>query len=99
VVSLEPNRTLVLRSSYGLFTGDDFDPCSGPVPTPWVDAIWGFHLRPVPEGATRLVARARHRSGPLAIALPFGWLVGEPAHFAMQTRQFENLRTRLVHGP
>ena len=96
VVTLEPDRTLVLRSSYGLFTGRDFDPRSGLAPTPWVDAIWGFHLRPIPEGGTRLVARARHRSGPPAIVLPFGWLVGEPAHFAMQTRQFHNLRSRLA---
>jgi hypothetical protein len=97
-VIVEPNRTLVLRSTYGLFTGRDFDPRSGPVPTPWVDAIWGFHLRPIPEDGTRLVARARHRSGPLAIVLPFGWLVGEPAHFAMQTRQFQNLRTRVARA-
>lgn len=96
VVTLEPDRTLVLRSTYGLFTGRDFDPRSGPVPTPWVDAIWGFHLRPLPEGRTRLVARGRHRSGPPALVLPFGWLMGEPAHFAMQIRQFQNLRTRVA---
>ncbi len=98
VVIVEENRTLVLRSSYGLFTGRDFDPLTGPVPTPWIDAIWGFHLRPAPGGRTRLVARSRHRSGPRAIALPFDWLVGEPAHLAMQTRQFKNLHRRLLQA-
>lgn len=94
VVTLEPNRTLVLRSSYGLFTGRDFDPRSGPGTSPWVDGIWGFHLRPTGGGA-RLVARSRNRGGPPLISRPFALLLGEPMHFAMQTRQFRNLR-RLV---
>ena len=95
VVTLEPNRTLVLRSSYGLFTGRDFDPGVGPAPRPWVDGIWGFHLRPTSEGGTRLVARSRNRGGPRVITRPFA-LLGEPMHFAMQTRQFRNLRRRVT---
>ncbi len=94
VAALEPNRTLVLRSSYRLFTGRDFDPSSGPPPTAWVDGIWGFHLRPTPEGGTRLVIRSRNRGGPSLISRPFAILLGEPMHFAMQTRQFRNLRRR-----
>lgn len=50
VVTLEPNRTLVLRSSYGLFTGRDFDPASGPAPLPWVDGIWVSICDPRREG-------------------------------------------------
>jgi hypothetical protein len=92
VVTLEPNRTLVLRSSYGLFTGRDFDPSSGPARRPWVDGIWGFHLRPTLGGGTRLVARSRNRGGPHVITRPFAFLLGESMHFAMQTRQFRNLR-------
>ncbi len=99
VAALEPNRTLVLRSSYGLFSGRSFDPLSGPAPTPWVDGIWGFHLRPGPGGGTRVVARTRNRSGPRAITWPFGLLVGEAMHFAMQTRQFHNLRRRARNEP
>ena len=34
---LAPNPTLVLRSTYGLFSGRSFDPRSGPAPRPWVD--------------------------------------------------------------
>jgi hypothetical protein len=29
------------------------------------------------------------------VARPFGWLVGEPVHFALQTRQLHNLRIRV----
>jgi hypothetical protein len=96
VVTLEPNRTLVLRSSYGLFTGRDFDPRSGLAPRAWVDGIWGFHLRPTPGGGTRFVARSRNRGSPRAITRPFAFLLGEPMHFAMQTRQFRNLRRRVT---
>jgi hypothetical protein len=96
VVTLDPNRTLVLRSSYGLFTGRDFDPRSGRAPRPWVDGIWGFHLRPTPEGGTRLVARSRNRGGPHVMTRPFAFLLGEPMHFAMQARQFRNLRRRVT---
>ena len=99
VVTLEPNRTLVLRSSYGLFTGRDFDPRSGPAPSPWVDGIWGFHLRPTAGGGTRLVARSRNRGGPHLITRPLAFLLAEPMHFAMQARQFRNLRGRVAaHG-
>ncbi|HEX6057085.1 MAG TPA: hypothetical protein VFY98_14820 [Intrasporangium sp.] len=96
VVAVEPNHTLVLRSSYGLFTGRDFEPHSRPPPTPWVDGIWGFHLRPTPSGETRLVARSRNRGGPPLITRPFAVLLGEPMHFAMQARQFRNLRRRVT---
>jgi hypothetical protein len=95
VVTLEPERTLVLRSSYGLSTGRDFDPRSGTAPRLWVDGVWGFHLRPA-DGGTRLVARSRNRGGPRVITRPFAFLLGEPMHFAMQTRQFRNLRRRVT---
>lgn len=94
VVALDPNRTLVLRSTYGLFTGRDLDPRSGPGPAAWVDGIWGFHLSPAPGGATRLVARSRSRGRPSLLSRSLNLLLGEPLHFAMQTRQFHNLRRR-----
>ena len=94
VVRLEPNRTLVLRSSYGMFSGRQFDP-AGPAPLAWVDGIWGFHLRPTADGRTRLVVRNPGRSGPPALARAF-LPVGELTHFAMQVRQFHNLRRRVA---
>jgi proline iminopeptidase len=61
----------------------------------YVDGIWGFHLRPAPGDRTRLVVRTRSR-GPRLFSQPFGLLLGEPLHFALQTLQFRNLRTRVV---
>lgn len=95
VVVLEPYRALVLRSSYGLLTGRSFDPRSGRPPRAYVDGVWGFHLRPVPGGRTRLVIRTRSWSRPRSLARPLGLLVAEPVHFIMQTRQFHNLRRRV----
>lgn len=94
VVAVEPNRTLVLRSSYGLFTGRDFDPAVQPVPNAWVDGIWSFHLQPMARGGTRLVARSRNVGGPHKVTRPFALLLGEAAHFAMQVRQFRKLKRR-----
>ncbi len=91
----EPDRTLVLRSSYGLPPGRSSGPRSGPLPRARVDGIWGFHLRSAPGGRTRLVIRTRSRGRPRLFTWPFGLLVGEPVHFIMQTRQFRNLRTRV----
>ena len=95
VVVLEPNRTLVLRSSYGLLTTHSFDPQSDRPPQAYVDGIWGFHLCPAPGAGSRLVVRTRSRSSPRSVTGPFGLLVGEPVHFLMQTRQFHNLLRRV----
>ena len=95
VAVVEPNRTLVLQSSYGLPPGHSSDPRSGSLPRAHLDGIWGFHLRPAPGGWTRLVIRTRSRGRPRLVTRPFGLLVGEPVHFMMQTRQFHNLRTRV----
>jgi hypothetical protein len=98
VEAVEPNRTLVLRSSYGVLTTRSFDPRSGRPPRAYVDGIWGFHLTPDPGGGTRLVARTRSYSRPRLFTGPLGLLVFEPVHFLMQTRQFHNLRARLSAG-
>jgi hypothetical protein len=95
VVVLEPNRTLVLRTSYKSLTGQSYDPRSGPMPRAYTDGIWGFHLQSAPGGRTRLVTRTRNWSRPRLLARPFGLLLGEPVHFVMQTRQLHNLRTRV----
>jgi proline iminopeptidase len=95
VAVVEPNRTLVLQTSYALPSGQGFDPASGPTPPAYVEGIWGFHLRPAPGGTTRLVTRTRSRSRPRAATRPMTVLMGEPVHFIMQTRQFHNLRARV----
>ena len=93
VAVLEPGRTLVLRSIYRVPSFRTVDPRSGPLPPARMDAIWGFHLRPVPDGRTRLVIRKRSR-GPRAVTWPVN-LLWDPVHLIMQTRQFHNLRTRV----
>lgn len=93
VAVLEPHRTLVLRSIYQVPSFRTFDPRSGPLPRARVEAIWGFHLRPVPGGRTRLVIRKRGR-GRRAVTWPVD-LLYDPVHCIMQTRQFRNLRTRV----
>jgi hypothetical protein len=95
VAIVEPNRDLVLQTSYALPSGKGFDPRSGPMPRAYVDGTWGFHLRPAPGGRTRLVTRTRSRSHPRALTRPLNLLVGEPVHFVMQTRQFHNLHARV----
>jgi hypothetical protein len=95
VVIVEPYRTLVLRSSYGLLTGQSFDPRTDRPPRAYVDGIWGFHLRPASGGRTRLVVRTQGWSRPRLFARPFDLLVAEPVHLIMQARQFHNLRRRV----
>ncbi|MFI8091028.1 hypothetical protein ACIF9R_22360 [Streptomyces sp. NPDC086080] len=95
VALLDPNRTLVLRSDLNLPQGRSFDPRTDPEPRARLDGIWGFHLRPAPFGETRLVVRTRGRGHPRWLTRPFDLVLGEPAHFIMQIRQFHNLRTRL----
>lgn len=95
VARLEPNRTLVLRSDLSLPSGHSFDPQWDVLPLAHMDGIWAFHLRPTADGGTRLVVRTRGQSRPRRLTRPFDLLLGEPAHFIMQTRQFHNLRTRV----
>ncbi|WP_405653269.1 hypothetical protein [Streptomyces sp. NBC_00019] len=99
VARLEPNRTLVLRSDLRLPSGHSFDPQTEPPPSARLDGIWGFHLQPAPFGETRLVVRTRGQSRPRWLTGPFDLLLGEPAHFIMQTRQFHSLRVRLDTEP
>jgi hypothetical protein len=95
VVALVPCRTLVLRSTYGLFTTHSFDPNGAMQPRPAVDGVWGFHLWPV-TGGTRLVSRTVSRTDPATVGRVLGFFVTEVVHFAMQTRQFHNLRARVA---
>jgi proline iminopeptidase len=94
VAVLRPGRTLVLRSDLDLKAGHSFEYRAGPLPRAYLAGVWGFHLRPAPGGGTRLVARTRGKGRPRAFTRVFD-LVGQPAHFVMQTRQFRNLRRRV----
>jgi hypothetical protein len=91
VAVVDPPWTLVLRADLELPSGKAFDPV-GPLPRAYTEAIWGFHLRALPDGRTRLVVRTRVRGRPALAERVADFLLGEPAHFIMQTRQFQNLR-------
>lgn len=92
---LDPNRTLVLYTSYSLFEGD---PKTGRRPRGTVAGSWGFYLEPAARGRTRLVVRTRSRSERSLMSGLLTLAFGEPVHFVMQTRQFHNLRSRLQAG-
>src|SRR5687768_2354731 len=65
----------------------------------YIDALWGFQLKELPEGRTRLVVSGYASARPRllqAIADLFFW---EPAHWIMQTRQFSNLKRRAEGRP
>ncbi|MGV9970301.1 hypothetical protein [Nocardia beijingensis] len=86
--------TLVLRSDLALPSGRPFDP-RGPLPRMFTQGVWGFHLTELPGGRTRLVVRTLGRDAPRPIMAVADFLLGQPAHLIMQTRQFANLRRRL----
>ena len=89
---VEPNRTL-RSTTVELASGHSVDP-SGPLPRAYADGVWSFNLRPAPGGRL-LVARMRGKTRPELLLRPVGLVVGDPAHFIMQTRQFHGLRTRV----
>lgn len=93
VAMVEPERTLVLRSSLSLPRAHHFDP-GGPPPAAFGDSTWAFHLRPEGAGATRLLVRGFSRARPRALTRLGDWLFWEPAHWVMQRRQFAGLRRR-----
>jgi hypothetical protein len=92
VVSLDPNRSLVLISA---------DPVSEePVPTPVHDSLgatWQWVLQPVRGGsATRLVSRQRntHPAGQRIM-----WRLVEPVGFVMERRMLQGIKERAERTP
>jgi hypothetical protein len=92
VERLEPDRVLVLRSSIDVGRREPFDPAEGR-PRFAVDGIWTFVLDELPDGKTRLIARANGLVRPrvLGVANVVFW---DPAHVVMQARQLRNLKRR-----
>ena len=92
VAALEPERFLALRAPLDLaHASRPFDP-AGPRPAIYSDSTWCFLLRELPEGRTRLVVSGYAASRPRFVTAIADFLVWEPAHWIMQTRQFANLR-------
>jgi hypothetical protein len=93
VAALEPERFLGLRSPIDLRTWRPFD-TAGPRPRYYADGLWAFRLKALPEGRTRLVVSGYGAARPRALQTLAEWIFWEPAHWVMQTRQFENLKRR-----
>ena len=93
VAALDPERFLGLRARINLRSGRPFDP-AGPRPRFYMDALWGFQLKELPEGSTRLVVSGYASARPFLLKMIADLLFWEPAHWVMQTRQFANLKRR-----
>ena len=95
VAALEPDRFLALRAPLDLArAGRPFDPAAAR-PSLFSDSTWCFLLREAPGGQTRLVVSGYAASRPRLLTAIFDFLVWEPGHWLMQTRQFANLRRRV----
>ncbi len=98
VAALDPERFLGLRASINLRRGRPFD-TAGPRPRFYLDSLWGFQLKALPEGRTRLVVSGYSSAQPRLLQEIAEFLFWEPAHWIMQTRQFANLKRRAEHQP
>jgi hypothetical protein len=92
VAALEPERFLGLRAPLDL-RGRPFDPADLR-PRLYVDSLWGFQLKELPGGRTRLVVGGYASARPRLLQAIGNAVFWEPAHWIMQTRQFANLKRR-----
>ncbi len=90
VLSLEPNRTLVLGGLFDMVARRQLA-FSAPRPTAFWHVTWAFILEPVGETATRLCVRARAAYS-LSERFHVAWIV--PVHALMQRSQLAHLALR-----
>ncbi len=96
VAALEPGRFLALRAPLDLAHASRPFDTAGPRPAIYSDSTWCFLLRELPGGMTRLIVSGYAASRPRALTVIADFLVWEPVHWLMQTRQFANLKRRLA---
>jgi hypothetical protein len=92
VAALEPERFLCLRMSLDL-RGRPFDPL-GERPRFYTDSTWGFLLEKLPGDRTRLIVSGYWNFEPRWLQPILSFLILEPSHWIMETRQFANLKRR-----
>ena len=97
VAAVDPGRFLGLRAPIDLRTLRPFD-TRGPRPRFYFDGLWGFQLKELPGGRTRLVVSGYGSARPWWLQKVADRLFWEPAHWIMQTRQFTNLKRRVERG-
>jgi hypothetical protein len=93
VVAIDRERFLGLRALINLRSGSPFD-TAGPRPRFYLDALWGFQLKELPDRRTRLVVSGYACARPRLLQVIADLLFWEPAHWITQTRQFANLKQR-----
>jgi proline iminopeptidase len=96
VAALEPQRFLGLRASIDLL-GRHFDP-SQERPRYYSDSLWGFLLKELPGGKTRLIVSGYWSLEPRWLFPVVSFTLYEWTHWIMQTRQLANLK-RLTETP
>lgn len=90
VVEVEPERTLVLRASLEVPGFRPYDPALGR-PRFFVDSTWTFALEPLAT-RTRVLTRVRSAQRPRLIGRLANFLLFDPVHYVMQTRQLVRVR-------
>lgn len=90
VAALQAERFLGLRASVDL-RGHPFDPTKER-PRFYSDSLWGFLLEELPGGSTRLVVSGYWALRPRWLLPIANYVIYEPTHWVMQTRQFANLK-------
>jgi len=98
VAALDPEAFLGLKASINLGRGCPFD-SAGRRPRFYLDSLWGFQLKELPEARTRLVVSGYSSAQPRLLQGIAEFLFWEPAHWIMQTRQFANLKRRAERRP
>jgi len=92
VALLDPGRALVLSETMDLRTGRSIPPVP---PTGWaMDWSWSFTLRPMFDGATRLLVRTRADYRPHGFLAPAMALLLEPTHFVMERGMLLGIKRR-----
>lgn len=90
VVEVEPEHTLVLRASLEVPGFRPYDPALGR-PRFFVDSSWTFSLEPL-ASRTRVLTRVRSAQRPRLVGRLANFLLFDPAHYVMQTRQLVRVR-------
>ena len=96
VAAIEPERFLGLRATLDL-RGRPIDP-EARRPRFFTDSLWCFLLEELPGGRTRLINSGYDGSRPRRFFGVMNLVFWEPAHWIMQTRQWQGLRRRVQNA-
>jgi hypothetical protein len=95
VALLDPGHALVLFETMDLRSGQSIPSLP---PTRWaMDWSWLFMLRPMSNGATRLLIRTRGNYRPHRLLAPAMAILLEPVHFVMERGMLLGIKRRAEH--